>query len=275
MSAQPDVLLPQPVSNGFAELRARAVVDRSCVTPLWAQIRAVLVDTIRSGVFRPDDQVPSEHALATMFGVSRPVVREALAALVKEGLVVKVARRGVFVTREREELDFAGSNVGLFGDLTAKGHVVTTRTIELARAVPTVRQQSRLELPVGAEVVNVRRVYLIGGRPLSVGTVAVPAGRAPGLERLAFENRSLYDTLLKQYGIAVARSERWLDAVAVTGEEADQLQLPSGTPVLRIESIGWNADGEPVEYYDAVYSTQLSRIHLQARMTPRSTGERP
>jgi GntR family transcriptional regulator len=254
----------------ITQLRAWAVTDRANIVPLWAQVRGVLVDAIRSGLFAPDSQVPSEQTLASMFSVSRPVVREALAALVKEGLVVKVPRRGVFVARERNELDFAGSNVGLFGELTAKGHVVTTRTLELARAAPTAGQQSRLCLPRGMDVVNVRRIYFIDGHPISVGTVAVPASRAPGLERLQFENRSLYATLRTHYGIVVVRAERWLDAVVVSGEEASQLELAAGTPVTQIESVGWTADGVPVEHYTALYCTHLSRMHFRASMTPGS-----
>ena len=267
-----------PDDHAFAQLSARAVTDRADTVALWAQVRGVLVDAIRSGLFAPDAQLPSEQALAAMFTVSRPVVREALAALAKEGLVVKVPRRGVFIAQERNELDFAGSNVGLFGELTAKGHVVTTRTLELARAVPDVRQQSRLCLPSGTDVINVRRIYLIDGHPISVGTVAIPTSRAPGLERLKFENQSLYATLRAQYGIVVVRAERWLDAVTVAGEEANQLELSHGTPVTRLESIGWTADGVPVEHYTALYCTHLSRLHFRASIAPGSlaaVGVRP
>ena len=274
MIAQPARFMDR-TAEAFAYLSGRAVTDRSSATPLWAQLRGVLAQAIHAGVLAPDDQIPSEQTLAAMFAVSRPVVREALAALVKEQLVVKVPRRGVFVAGEREELDFASSNVGLFGDLTAKGHVVTTRTLELARAAPTARQRGHLCLPGGEDVINVRRLYLVNGAPISVGTVAVPASRAPGLERLAFENRSLYDTLRAHYGISVVRSERWLDAVAVDGEEAAMLDLAPGTPIVRIESIGWNADAVPIEYYSALYNTQLSRVHLQASLAPAAAEARP
>ena len=254
----------------FAQLRSHAVADRTDSIPLWAQVRVVLADAIRSGLLASDAQIPSEQSLAGMFSVSRPVIREALAALVKEGLVVKVPRRGVFVAPPRDELDFAGSNVGLFGDLAAKGHVVTTRTLELERCAPTTRQQALLCLPGGMSIVSVRRVYLIDGVPISVGTVAIPADRAPGLEWLKFENRSLYATLRQHFGIVVSRAERWLDAIPVSEEDGLHLELAAGTPVTRIESIGWSADGTPIEYYDAVYCTHLSRLHFRTLAVPES-----
>jgi GntR family transcriptional repressor for pyruvate dehydrogenase complex len=47
---------------------------------------------------RPGDRLPTEHALATTFGVSRNVVREAIAKLRSEGRVWSRQGRGAFVS---------------------------------------------------------------------------------------------------------------------------------------------------------------------------------
>lgn len=241
---------------------AREVIDRNRPEPLWAQLRVLLSQMIQAGDLKAGDRLPSEHALVNALGVSRPVVRAALASLERTGLVVKVARRGVFVARERDALDFAASNLGLFSDLKAKGVAVTTRTKELVRTEASERETSLLDLLPGVEVIRLKRTYIANGTPIALGNITVPAGLAPGLEALDFENQSFYRTLADHYGLRVARAERWLEAIVIGGEDARRLALPVGAPVLRVESIGWTEDGVPLEYYNSLYNTALNRFHL-------------
>src|ERR1700742_5229418 len=52
---------------------------------------------IAQGRLRPGDRLPTEHALSATFGVSRNVVREAIAKLRSEGRVWSQQGRGAFV----------------------------------------------------------------------------------------------------------------------------------------------------------------------------------
>jgi GntR family transcriptional repressor for pyruvate dehydrogenase complex len=63
------------------------------------QVQKQIGDAIFDGTFAQGEKLPSENALAEMFGVSRPTVREALGALVSAGLVRKIpgASGGSFV----------------------------------------------------------------------------------------------------------------------------------------------------------------------------------
>ncbi|MFG1921732.1 GntR family transcriptional regulator [Cryptosporangium sp. NPDC048952] len=55
--------------------------------PRWRQVADYLRDGILSGQFPAGQPLPSEEALAGEFGVSRPVIRQAVATLTGEGLV--------------------------------------------------------------------------------------------------------------------------------------------------------------------------------------------
>src|SRR3569833_963483 len=61
-----------------------------------------LRDSIVSGRYRPGDRL-NESQIAREFGISRIPVREALMQLQEHGLVVNLARRGMFVTRLSDE----------------------------------------------------------------------------------------------------------------------------------------------------------------------------
>ena len=54
---------------------------------LYQAVRDEVLDRIRSGEFRPGDQLPSERDLMHAYGVGRPAVREALQALERDGIV--------------------------------------------------------------------------------------------------------------------------------------------------------------------------------------------
>jgi GntR family transcriptional repressor for pyruvate dehydrogenase complex len=61
------------------------------------QLVADLLDMIQEGVVRPGTKLPTEAALAERFGVSRTVVREAIAQLRAAGVVRSTQGQGTFV----------------------------------------------------------------------------------------------------------------------------------------------------------------------------------
>jgi DNA-binding FadR family transcriptional regulator len=79
--------LPQPRN------RTTEVIDR-------------LAREIRAGSLKPGDKLPTEQALMAALGVSRTVVREAVAALKAEGLVTTRQGSGAFVAAEAGRLTF-------------------------------------------------------------------------------------------------------------------------------------------------------------------------
>jgi GntR family transcriptional regulator, transcriptional repressor for pyruvate dehydrogenase complex len=64
-------------------------------------VRRQLISLIESGTLKIDERLPSEHELARDFGVSRPVIREALVGLTALGLATAHNGKGTFVTSDR------------------------------------------------------------------------------------------------------------------------------------------------------------------------------
>jgi DNA-binding FadR family transcriptional regulator len=65
-----------------------------------------LAEEIKSGRLGPGERLPTEHELTRAAGVSRTVVREAVAALRAEGLVVTRQGVGAFVSAEPQRAPF-------------------------------------------------------------------------------------------------------------------------------------------------------------------------
>jgi GntR family transcriptional regulator len=257
-------VIEQPLGMAEASrvLAAAGALTRDAAVPLWLQLRQRIDQAIADRRLPPDSHLPSEHGLCRMFGVSRTVVREALGGLASAGSIVKVRRRGVFVARPRADQDFAASNVGFFGEMSGKGHKVTTRIFSQERRAPSAREAEMLALPPGSEVVALTRLAYADGEPRVLGTISLPAHAVPGLEAVDLADRSLYATLRERYAIAVASAERWFDAVLPTPEQAALLEITTAMPVIAIESRACRANGTPIEYYTAVYNGRHGRLHI-------------
>lgn len=80
-------------NSSHREASARAQHGRN----LTRDVVQRLSQEIRSGGYGPGARLPTEHALMTAMGVSRTVVREAVAALRADGLVTSRQGAGVFV----------------------------------------------------------------------------------------------------------------------------------------------------------------------------------
>lgn len=73
-------------------------IDHDGPELVWEQVHADLLADLDSGELPPGTRLPSEQALADdVYGVSRPTVRRAIAALVEQGRLKVVHGRGTYV----------------------------------------------------------------------------------------------------------------------------------------------------------------------------------
>ncbi|MGW0507577.1 GntR family transcriptional regulator [Micromonospora sp. NPDC003241] len=73
------------------------MIDPSADRAVFRQLADLLRDRIRSGDIAPGASLPSELRLAQEHGLSRTSVRQAIAILRSEGLVIVEPPRGTFV----------------------------------------------------------------------------------------------------------------------------------------------------------------------------------
>ena len=236
--------------------------DRSAALPLWLQVKQALLGMIRDRNMAEHDRLPSEAELCRQFDVSRTVVREALAQLVNEGVIYRLQGKGAFVRGRREEQNFVGSTVGFSGELQEKRQSVTRRVLRQEVIMPTPRMQRFLQIAENEPVVAVDRVMSVEGVPRTIVRWAMLARIVPGLESQPLHNRSLYETISRQYGVRLERADRWIEAVSLGKSDAELLHVHRGKAALCIESVGSSRTQEPIEYYTAHYLTDRSRLKL-------------
>jgi len=76
-------------------------IDRKNPLPLYIQIREIIRSQIEKGERKPMEALPPEEVLCGEYGVSRITIKKALGDLKKDGYVIRIKRKGTFVSSEK------------------------------------------------------------------------------------------------------------------------------------------------------------------------------
>jgi GntR family transcriptional regulator len=71
-------------------------------SPLYRQIKQLIMGNLESGEWGPGDAIPSESELAGRFGVSQGTVRKAIDEMAAENLLVRQQGKGTFVATHKD-----------------------------------------------------------------------------------------------------------------------------------------------------------------------------
>jgi GntR family transcriptional regulator len=241
------------------------------IGPAAERVRRQLLEQIQHGLLRPGERLGAERDLAQTLGVSRSTVRQALAALESAGAVRRVPGRGggTFVRAQKVERDLSRV-VGVPALLRAQGMTSGTRIIHTAIAEADGATASALELGPGAYVVDVVRIRLADGLPISLEHVRLPADRFPQLLDLPLGG-SLYDVLEKHYETVPGEAEEHIEVIAAGDDEASILGTDPGAPLLSITRTTKDADGVVFEYSHDLFRADRTIISVRTPATPRSS----
>jgi GntR family transcriptional regulator, N-acetylglucosamine utilization regulator len=178
----------------------------------------------------PGAPAPSERELVQLFGVARMTVRQALDALVAEGLLERIPGRGTFVARTLA--DTQARLASFTEEMSRRGMKADARTL-LARheqAGPGVARA--LELEVGDRVVHWQRLRYADGQPMCIEDAYLADSIVPGFLDQPLPV-SLYAELQRR-DLMPTWGEDSIDADTAKDDEAELLGIKGGDSVLRV-----------------------------------------
>jgi GntR family transcriptional regulator len=242
-------------------------LDRHSFVPLYYQLQEILKEQIESGVWQPDDPLPSEPVLARRFGVSRVVVRQALAILEDDRQIVRVRGRGTFVAQPK--LDYRAGGLSRLlaaprGDDVAV-QVLDKRTARVERSI-----RHALEAPTG-EVLRVTTLFSLRGVPLAISYSFFHQEEVGWLDAAAHVGRNLAGGLvLADHGVELAHSQVSIEASQCGQFEADRFGIPHRSPVFLVLCTEHRrADGRtrPFEVARVEYRGDVLQFRLEVSPT--------
>ncbi len=250
----------------LADMRTEVSIDRGSRVPLYQQLAAQLRRLIETGALQPGERIDNEARLAERLDLSRPTVARAMRELVGTGLLVR--RRGFgtevasTVVHQRTEL------TSLFEDLARNQRQPSTVVLSLRRGVVDSAAAALLGLPAGSGLVHLRRMRLAASTPVALMENWLPATFSE-LTEAELTADGLYG-VLRSRGRGPESARQRIGAKAAATAEATLLRVRRGSPLLTMNSIGYDAAGSAVECGIHVYRPDVYAIQVLVRTEPES-----
>jgi GntR family transcriptional regulator len=233
-------------------------------SPLFAQVRDSLRDSITNGSLGPGDKLPSEAELEQRFGVSRVTVRQALADLQAQELIEKVNGKGSFVRKPTRHPSELGPLSGFYETMRRRGHVSSGVVSEIARIDTDATLAAAMRMPVSAPIGMLTITRLVDGE---VHAFQRCYGSVRLLEAMVQQNLAENDLLTvlgKHLGHPVARSHIDFEAVNATAELAALLCTRVDAALLRIHITSYDGRDTPIMHNDFFARGDRFRYQLNA-----------
>lgn len=254
-------------------------IDRFAHTPKYRQLADALRAAIDEGRLKPGEELPGEHTVAELVGMSRDAVRKALDVLSGDGLIVRRSgaptrvatpppRRRMDASRYRTWLRRLVAGDVKAGSAFTEEHAVDWSTyqpdVQIAQEPATERDAELLGLKPGDPVLRREFVkYDAEGVPVQIqrstmpwdlagGTPVAEAGRQPWPAGTVGELFSL--------GVNLSVRGRATEAITArnpTDDERRRLQMETPGPVLDIVRV----------FYDGERAVEASRVIAPAART--------
>jgi len=220
--------------------------------PLYVQIAESLLEQIATGKLSPDELLPSERKLSKQLNVSRVTLRAALSVLDNKGLLVRRPGDGTYIAKPKIERQ-AAKLVPFTKSMSSRGYQASSKLIIFEQRLAEVSVAGQLKISVSAPVYYIQRLRMINQEPVLIETCTTPVRRFSRLGEYDLENRSIYEIMETEYGVAAHHSQQSLEAVAATEFEAELLGIDPGAPLMLESRLSFDLEGWPIEYGHDLY----------------------
>ena len=219
------------------------------------QVREYVRALVRDA--EPGAPAPSERELVQQFGVARMTVRQAMDALVTEGLLERIPGRGTFVARPRRGVGRLNSFSEEMGRV---GHTSENQTLHarLGQAGPGVARA--LGITAGDAVIHWKRLRCSDGEVVAIEDAYLNEILLPGFLQHGTPT-SLYEALGAR-GLRPTEVEDSISADRASADEAAILEVDEGDPVLR-HARRAVSDGRIVEVSRTCYRHDRFTVYQQ------------
>lgn len=244
-------------------------LDPNSPVPLYYQVSELIRHAIGRGDFKPGDLIPPELEIARNLRVSRQTVRQAVAELVREGLLERRRGLGTFVARPYLEQSLGGF-YAFAKEMQERGLTYRTELLGWSLEPATERTSERLPLAPGRDLVlRFVRLRYLEDEPLILETTHLPEPMGKELAKEEVERSSLYDLLESKCGLVVTHARETIRPITLERKEARLLGADAGSPAFFVDRLAF-AGERPVEWRESIirgdrylYSVELSRSQIR------------
>jgi GntR family transcriptional regulator len=229
-------------------------IDRFSKLPYYQQLYEILLGKIQRREWQPGDMIPPESELIEKYQVSRNTVRQVLEKLVNDGLIYRQRGRGSFVSHPTLEQSMTRI-VSFTEDMHQRGFTPGTQVLSADLLPADGEIATRLDIPVGEQLICLRRLRMADGEPMSIEESYLIHKYCPQVLEHDYAHQPLREVLESNYGIRIASAKQVIQAIQAPPELARLLNISPGNALLLITRVSFSQGNLPVEYL---------RIHYRA-----------
>jgi GntR family transcriptional regulator len=220
--------------------------------PRHSQISQWLRKKIEESVYKPDEKLPSENELATMFDVSRVTIRRALQSLESDSVIYRCQGLGSFVSDNRAPhnlVRLTDFNEDMMkAGMQASSEVREFKTVEAPDWLAGI-----LNIMPGSKVLQIDRLRLGNDVPVAYDSTWLPIFYGQLLDREELKGTTIYRILEEKYNIPVLRGCYHISAESADDRLASELRVEKNAPLLLIDRTSYTIGEKPLYYQKRYY----------------------
>ncbi|HOB66387.1 GntR family transcriptional regulator [Ottowia sp.] len=266
MATAPLVQALPDAGNGAPPPAQWAGQQAPAFSPLYQQIKGLILQSLQAGEWKPGEVIPSELELAARYKVSQGTVRKAVDELAAENLLVRRQGRGTFVaTHAEQQVQYRFLRLQPDqGTIDSEGPAQRD-FVDCKRQRASAEVARLLGLRPGDPVLQARRLLRYGGVPTILEDIWLPGGPFKGLtvERLSQYHGPMYALFEAEFGVRMVRADEKIRAVLPDDAQATLLDVSAAAPLLSVERIAYTYNDIPMELRRGLYRTDTHHYRNQ------------
>jgi GntR family transcriptional regulator len=246
----------------------------SAAGPIYQRIRDALRAKIANGELKEGDRLPSESALVEEFGVARMTVRQALAQLVFENLIVRQPGIGSFVAaKQRVEAAMNAPERSFEELISEQGRSPKLKLLRFERTEASPEALERLQLPDGSEVFSLERLRYVDDQLIGLEIRHFHPEVGERIDLAGIARLSTFTLIEGALGEPIATLDVSMFAASATADIARKLGIRTGAAILVREHVILDSSGRTVLYGNSIYRGNMRFRYVYRRGTE-AIGER-
>jgi GntR family transcriptional regulator, frlABCD operon transcriptional regulator len=232
-------------------------VEYDNLTPLYDQVKHLLLRDIKEERFQHGSYLPSEPDLCERYGVSRITLRRAVHELCAEGYLRRMHGRGTLVTEPKLKQTLVSLS-GFTESLTSSGHTVRYAVLDNAIHAPSNDVKEHLKATDSDQAIRIRRLLLVDDRPLTLEDLYFLGSRYGRVAEPVSKGGSFNKALKFLYGEEPKAAERAINVDFPSAAECELLACTASQPMYRIEKLVLGKRRMPISF--SVLITPCDRV---------------
>ncbi len=229
--------------------------------PIYKQLADQLQKKVDAGMYKSGEMIESESEFQKLHNVSRVTVRKTFKLLADKGVLKIIPGKGTFVNDVTSQ-DWTWMK-SFTNEVIATGRVPTTKVLSFQIVFANEDLAEKLHITTGERCFYFRRVRFIDNKPVWLTKTYIPITVCPALTQeylsIAGVTQSIFKVLELNFNIRFAYNEEISEAVNISEEDANVLQISAYKPVISTAMRSFNDKKKPVLYENTIFEQSISK----------------